>query len=101
MAIMRDRSGPDIHELTPWRRRTQVGARAIISILATEIICKPPGRYIGWPTAGRMPDGELLAVFSGDRDAHVDPFGKTFLVRSRDDGQTWDEPELILSLIHI
>lgn len=64
-------------------------------ILSSRIICKQSGRYIGWPTVGRTPDGTLLAVFSGDRDAHVDPFGKTMLVRSSDDGKTWSSPELI------
>ena len=65
------------------------------TMLATKVICKQPGRYIGWPSIAGMPDGELLVVFSGDRDAHVDPFGKTFLVRSGDSGQAWGEPELI------
>ncbi|MFP3897235.1 MAG: sialidase family protein, partial [Anaerolineales bacterium] len=64
-------------------------------IISSQVICKQPGRYIGWSTIGRMPDGELLATFSGDRDAHVCPLGKTFLVRSEDDGQTWSDPELI------
>lgn len=64
-------------------------------VLSSQVICKQPGRYIGWPTIGKMPDGELLVVFSGDRDAHVDPFGKTFLVRSADNGQTWGGPELV------
>jgi sialidase-1 len=64
-------------------------------IISTQVICKQSGRYIGWPTIGKAPNGEILVVFSGDRDAHVDPFGKTFLMRSRDNGQSWDEPELI------
>jgi hypothetical protein len=59
------------------------------------VICKEPGRYIGWPTIGRTADGELLVVFSGDRDAHVCPFGKTQLVRSTDGGKTWTPPETI------
>ena len=65
------------------------------TVFSTKVICMQPGRYIGWPTIGRMPDGELLVVFSGDRDAHVDPFGKTQLVRSRDNGATWSPPETI------
>lgn len=65
------------------------------TVLSTRVICRQPGRYIGWPTIGRRPDGELLVVFSGDRDAHVDPFGKTQLVRSVDDGATWSPPETI------
>ena len=64
-------------------------------VLDTKVICKQPSRYIGWPTVGRLPDGELLAVFSGDRDAHVCPFGKSFLLRSTDGGDTWSAPELI------
>ena len=59
------------------------------------IICKEPGRYIGWPTVARRADGELLVVFSGDRDQHVCPYGKTQLVRSRDSGKTWSKPETI------
>jgi len=56
------------------------------------VICREPGRYIGWPTIARAAEGELLIVFSGDREAHVCPFGKTQLVRSRDGGKTWSEP---------
>lgn len=64
-------------------------------IVESRVICKQPGRYIGWPSVARTPDGELLAVFSGDRDQHVCPFGKTFLIRSTDDGETWSAPELV------
>ena len=59
------------------------------------VICKQPGRYIGWPTVARRANGELLVVFSGDRDQHVCPYGKTQLVRSLDSGKTWSEPETI------
>ncbi|MEW6355145.1 MAG: sialidase family protein [Planctomycetota bacterium] len=60
-----------------------------------QVICKQPGRYIGWPTIGRKADGELLVIFSGDRDQHVCPFGKTQIIRSRDNGKTWTAPETI------
>lgn len=70
-------------------------AESIATILSTNTICKEPGRYIGWPTIGKTRRGELLVVFSGDRDAHVCPFGVTQLVRSRDNGQTWSEPVTI------
>jgi len=59
------------------------------------VICKQPGRYIGWPTVARTAGGELLAVFSGDREAHVCPFGRTQLVRSSDGGKTWSAPATI------
>jgi len=61
-------------------------------IFSTEVICKQPGRYIGWPSIARKPDGELIAVFSGDRDKHVCPWGKTQIVRSFDNGKTWTDP---------
>ncbi len=63
--------------------------------LWTRVICKQPGRYIGWPTIASRQTGELLVVFSGDRDAHVCPWGKTQLVRSGDEGETWSTPEVI------
>ena len=59
------------------------------------VICKQPGRYIGWPTIARTADGELLIVFSGDREQHVCPFGKTQIVRSSDGGKTWSPPATI------
>ena len=56
------------------------------------LLAKQPGRYIGWPTVARTRGGELIVAFSGDREAHVCPFGKTQIVRSRDNGKTWSEP---------
>lgn len=70
-----------------------VQARA--SIRWTRTICREDGRYIGWPTVCRLKNGELLAVFSGDRDAHVCPWGKVQLIRSTDEGETWSKPVTI------
>lgn len=67
-----------------------------IQILSSKVICKEPGRYIGWPTIARTPRDELLVVFSGDRDAHVCPYGKMQLIRSQDSGKTWSAPETII-----
>jgi len=61
----------------------------------SRVICKQHGRYMGWPTIARTGSGELLVAFSGDRDWHVCPFGKTQLIRSRDEGATWSDPETI------
>jgi hypothetical protein len=64
-------------------------------IIGTKVICKEPGRYIGWPTITRTKSNELLIVFSGNRDAHICPYGITQMVRSRDNGITWSEPVTI------
>jgi len=68
---------------------------SIASHIETQVICKQENRYIGWPTIGKTKSGELLAVFSGDRDLHVCPWGKVQMVRSHDNGKTWSEPETI------
>lgn len=52
--------------------------------------------YHGWPTVARRKSGELLLVYSGGREAHVCPFGRVELMRSRDDGATWSYPQVIL-----
>jgi len=68
---------------------------SLYQILETKVICKQPDRYIGWPTITQTRSGELLVVFSGDRDAHVCPFGVTQMVRSGDNGRTWSLPQAI------
>lgn len=65
-------------------------------ILDEVVICKQPQRYIGWPTIATAANGDLVVVFSGDRDWHVCPWGKIFLTRSKDGGKTWSEPEVIV-----
>ncbi len=65
------------------------------SIHESSVICRQPGRYIGWPTIAKAANGELFIVFSGDRDAHVDPFGKTCFMRSSDNGETWSDAVVI------
>jgi hypothetical protein len=69
--------------------------QSIAEILAEVVICKQPKRYIGWPSIATADNGDLLAVFSGDRDWHVCPWGKVQLVRSTDGGRTWGQPEVI------
>jgi sialidase-1 len=67
----------------------------IATIIETKVLCKEPNRYIGWPTITRTGKNELLVVFSGNRDAHICPFGITQMIRSQDSGMTWSTPETI------
>lgn len=87
-------------------------------ILETKLVCKEPGkylvterridenghlvssnpvlepnRYLGWPTIAKTREGELIIAYSGDRDSHVCPWGKTHIIRSNNNGVTWSDPE--------
>ena len=64
-------------------------------VLSHQALYNVPGKMGGWPTIMRSRSGELAVVFSGDRQQHVDPYGKTMLMRSRDEGKTWTEPVVI------
>lgn len=95
---------------------------AVATILETKVICKEPGRflglgseynlninghfvlqkkvmesyrYLGWPTVVKTKEGELIVAYSGDRDGHVCPWGKTHMIRSSDNGASWSAPTTI------
>ncbi len=80
-------------EVPPAKPAPRYQRRA--EILWTKPICEEPGKYIGWPSVCRLRNGEIIAVFSGDREDHVCPYGKVQLVRSVDEGQTWSKPMTI------
>lgn len=69
--------------------------QARAEILWSRVICKEEDRYIGWPTAIRLANGDILVAFSGDREAHACPWGKIQTLRSRDGGETWSGPETV------
>ena len=58
-------------------------------------ISRNPEYYHGWPTLAARRSGELVVTYSGGRDAHVCPFGRVELIRSRDGGQHWSWPEIL------
>ena len=66
-------------------------------ILSSKVICKEPGRYIGWPTIVRTRAGELIVVFSGDRESHTCAWGKMEIIRSNDGGKSWSDPVVIVN----
>lgn len=55
-----------------------------------------PLSYPGWPTLARRRSGELLAAYSGGREAHVCPFGRVELIRSNDGGESWSWPQVVM-----
>ncbi len=62
------------------------------------IVCSRQGDkfgYFGWPSIARQADGTLAVVASGPRYAHVCPWGKTTLITSKDNGETWSLPRVI------
>ncbi|NLX21061.1 MAG: exo-alpha-sialidase [Phycisphaerae bacterium] len=52
------------------------------------------GIFCGWPTIAITKENELLVVASA-REDHVDPFGRVFLFRSHDLGETWTWPQCV------
>ncbi|MCF6357341.1 MAG: glycoside hydrolase [Draconibacterium sp.] len=69
--------------------------KSIATHVETKVLCKEENRYIGWPTIAKTKSGELLAVFSGDRDQHVCPYGIDQMIRSKDNGETWSKPKTV------
>ncbi len=66
-----------------------------IEVESLSIISQQPEYYHGWPTITRLASGELMAVWSGRRQAHICPFGTVEMMRSRDEGKTWTFPRTI------
>ncbi len=50
-----------------------------LTIIETRIISLDHANYHGWPTLARKRNGQLLLAFSGGREGHVCPFGKSRL----------------------
>lgn len=65
-------------------------------MLENKVISKLAHRYHGWPTLARRANGELLVVCSGGRESHVCPFGRVEMMRSKDNGETWSWPRVLL-----
>ena len=62
------------------------------------IVCRQTNglfHYLGWPTVAKDEKGILYAVCSGNRLSHICPFGKNYLFKSEDGGETWSFPMVI------
>ena len=52
-----------------------------------------------WPSIAVDENDNLYVVGSGNRMAHVDPFGNTLLTVSKDGGKTWGKPQNISNTV--
>ena len=69
-----------------------------MQILENGVICRKPDSffgYFGWGSVARIDTHTLVAACSGERTAHICPWGKTELFYSYDDGRTWSQPTVI------
>src|SRR3954468_9475210 len=79
----------------PLARAARAAAPQLIPI-ETKVISQQPEYYCGWPTVCRQASGTLIVVWSGGREAHVCPFGRTDSMTSDDDGETWTWPRTLI-----
>ncbi|MFN7736388.1 MAG: FAD-dependent oxidoreductase [Pirellula sp.] len=80
----------------PPTKTTEIIPAPRIEIIDRRVISWKPPLYHGWPTLAKRSNGELLLAFSGGREAHVCPFGRLEWMRSKDNGQSWGWPQVIL-----
>lgn len=76
--------------------KAQTPTKPPFEVLDVKSISHLEHRYHGWPTLARRRNGELLLVCSGGREAHVCPFGRVELMKSRDGGRTWTWPRVVM-----
>ena len=68
-------------------------------VIWTKAISGERDRYCGWPSVCDIGGGEFAAVFSGDRNNHVCPWGRVKMVRSKDGGETWSTSETVCNSV--
>lgn len=81
---------------SPFVLRSSGQAAPVFTVKDLRVISPPEAGYLGWPTVARRKNGELWAVVSGGREAHVCPFGQVVAQTSRDNGETWTWPRVLI-----
>ena len=74
----------------------------IIKIGNVKIVMSNPRskhNYFAWPTAARLQNGKIAVVASGFRLEHICPFGKTVIVYSEDEGESYTLPAPVIDTI--
>ncbi|MBP5639135.1 MAG: exo-alpha-sialidase [Victivallales bacterium] len=51
--------------------------------------------YFAWPSIAKQADGTLVVAASGLRFAHCCPWGRSVIIKSSDNGETWTEPVVV------
>ena len=74
----------------------RINAAASAGGIEIKVISQHPEFYNGWPTVARRRNGELWVTWSGGRESHVCPMGQVHAMTSRDNGQTWSWPRVLL-----
>lgn len=64
--------------------------------MGTQMISAAGAKYDAWPTLVQRRNGELCVAYSGGREAHVCPFGRVEFMKSRDGGQSWSYPQVLM-----
>jgi hypothetical protein len=71
-------------------------------VKSAKVIVENPlsrNNYFGWPTVARLKNGDIAVASSGFRIGHLDPFGKTVLSISQNDGETYSLPTPIIDTV--
>ncbi len=79
-----------------WLDTSRAVAALSAKVESKTIISSHVPYYSGWPTLERRSSGELLVVSSSGREAHVCPFGRVEMMRSKDEGRTWSYPQVVM-----
>ena len=62
-----------------------------VEIIEKGIVASRPGQMYGWPGIARAANGDII-VGASERKSHVCPYGREVVIRSRDNGKTWELP---------
>ena len=76
--------------------RTVAGSTPRFTVHERKVISPDAEYYHGWPTLCRRKTGELIVTWSGGREGHVCPFGRVEMMTSKDSGETWTFPRVLL-----
>lgn len=65
-----------------------------IEVTGSGVVCSRPDQHYGWPGMARI-NGKEILVAASERKHHICPFGRMVVIRSKDNGNTWENPQEI------